>query len=468
MPGTVVMPEVSADPTQLTTRSRSQLIRVVAEAAPVGWTWRSFTWPAATLGVAVSVVAVFQPWQAAHSEGTHSPPITRAEVVRTVNVATPDQSTGGSVQLPATIRPWQVAALNARVSGYLKSWHAELGTKVEAGQLLAEIETPELDQEVAEGEAQAAEAAAAAVQAQAERTEAEAELNVSLAQLARVHAETELVKTQLARREKLVARGAVAQEEYDTFQRQYEARIADVRAAEADVARRRTSLDTRAAVIAARKATASSRQANVERLKELQSFQKIVAPFAGLVTQRRAEVGALVTPASEPLYVVEDLSRVRIQVNVPQTNAAQLQLGSTATIHVPESRQPATSATITRLAGAIDPKTRTMLAEIELDNTRAGLQPGSYAQVSLNTSTTNSVWTIPASTIQMRVEGPHVAIVNEYNQVDVKPITLGRDLGGRVQVTAGIAGGERLIINPTDDLVGGTNVKINDTRIAQK
>jgi len=209
--------------------------------------------------------------------GTAAPPAAPEESLRSVKVASPTPVSTSEVVLPATFQPWQTTTLYARVSGYLTAWHRELGSKVKAGELLAQIETPELDQELAEGQSLAAEARAAVVQAQAERIEAEAELRVAQAQLARSHAQIGLSKTLLDRREKLFTQRAVSQEDVDTFRSEVEARTAEVAAAEADVARRRTSLDTRAAIIAAREATARSRESNVERLKELQAFKKIVA-----------------------------------------------------------------------------------------------------------------------------------------------------------------------------------------------
>ncbi|MEX2026108.1 MAG: efflux RND transporter periplasmic adaptor subunit, partial [Pirellulaceae bacterium] len=318
-----------------------------------------------------------------------------------MSIARPAPAESASVVLPATIRPWQTTTLHARVSGYLTAWHRDLGSQVKAGELLAEIETPELDQELAEGEALAREADAAAVQAQAERTEAEAELQVAEAQLVRVQAEYELALSQLDRREKLAKRKAISQEEYDTFRRQFEARGADVAAAKSDVARRRVSLQTRAAVIQARQAAASSRQANVDRLGELQAFKRITAPFDGVITSRTAEVGMLVTAGTEPLFVVEDLSRIRVQVDVPQTYAMQISPGVKATVSLPESSAPPIKAEITRVSDSVNAASRTMLAEIELDNLTLGFQPGSYAQVTLVAPQNGTAWTIPTNTLSM-------------------------------------------------------------------
>jgi multidrug efflux pump subunit AcrA (membrane-fusion protein) len=377
-----------------------------------------------------------------------------------VNVDRPSPAATASVVLPATFRPWQTTTLHARVSGYLKAWHQDLGANVQAGDLLAEIETPELDQELAEGESLAREAAAAAVQAKAERVEAEADLKVAEAQLLRIQADAELVKSQLVRREKLLTTRAIAQEEYDTFFKQTEARVADVAAAKADVARRRANLETRAAIIEVREATAKGRRANVARLQELQTFKRIVAPFGGVVMRRTAEVGMLVTAGQESLFAIEDNSRVRVQINVPQTYSMQTKPGVAAVISVPETALRDVAATITRIAESVDAASRTMLAEIEVENGSHLLQPGSYAQVTLSMPQSGGQWTIPTNAVSMRVEGPHVAVVDERNQIELKRVSLGRDLGARVIVVDGIRGDERLVVNPSDDLVDGVNVRV--------
>ncbi len=383
------------------------------------------------------------------------------EATRTVKVARPTPASTANVILPATIRPWQTATLHARVNGYLTAWHREIGSSVKTGDLLAEIETPELDQELLEGEALASEAAAAVIQAKAERAEARADLKVAEAQLVRIQAETELAKSQLARREKLLATKAIARDDYDTFVTQVQAKAAEVAAAQSDVVRRRTNLETRSAIIAAREATAKSRQANVERLKELQIFERIVAPFDGVVTRRTAEVGMLVTAGKESLFTVEDMSRVRVQANVPQTYSLQTGRGTEATISVPESSLPAARGTITRSADSVDSASRTMLVEIELENAAHRYQPGSYAQVALTIAQDTANWTVPTNTVSMKVEGPHVAVVNNRNQIEIRRVVLGRDLGNRVVVSDGIQGDERLVVNPGDSLVNGAQIRVD-------
>jgi len=364
--------------------------------------------------------------------------------------------------LPATIRPWQTATLAARVSGYLRAWHRDLGAVVKAGDLLAEIDTPELDQELASAEALVHEASAAAVQARAERREAGAALNVAESALARVRAELELVKSQLTRREKLLAQRVITEEEYDTFFRQSQARQAEFAAAESEIGRLRSNLDTRDAIIGARDAAVKSRQSEVNRLQELQGFKRIVAPFAGTITRRTAEVGQLITAGKEPLFNLEDMSRVRVQINVPQTYAANSVPGVAARVSLPESNVAAVDAKITRSADSVDPGTRTMLVEIELANAADQFQPGSYAQVTLTAPQSGAEWTVPTNTLAMHASGPHVAVISDKNQIELRPVTLGRDFGRRIAITSGLRGGEQLVVNPTDDLTPGTRVRTSD------
>lgn len=433
--------------------------------------WKAFTGLAAIV-VVLTASALAQPWKS-HPSKLGAAGSSAADSLRMVNIDRPAPAARASVVLPATIRPWQITMLYARVSGYLGAWHNEIGTQVKAGDLLAEIETPELDQELVQAGALVLEAEAAVVQARAERAEAQADLKVAEAQLDRVQSDTALARSQLVRREKLLANRAVSLEEFETSSRQVEARTADVAAAESDIVRRRTNLETRAAIIEVREATAKSRRADVERLNELQTFKRIVAPFDGVVTRRAAEVGMLVTAGKEALFVVEDMRRVRVQLNVPQTYASETSPGIAASINLPESTGKAVAAMITRVAESVDSTNRTMLAEIELDNAAVRFQPGSYAQVTLTTKQDDSAWTIPANTLSMRVEGPHVAVVNDDDQIEIRPVRLGRDLGKRVVVVDGIRGDERLVVNPADDLVSGIRIQIGNSRegnheVAQK
>ncbi|HVX12317.1 MAG TPA: efflux RND transporter periplasmic adaptor subunit [Pirellulales bacterium] len=461
------MPIIPTTGAPATIGKRSQSIRAYQpRRKPQSWkTWLRNVWVWAAAVVAITGGASYGLLHARSSgkvaAGEDADGANRLKIVR---IARPEEAERAPVVLPATVRPWQTTTLHARVSGYLKAWHYDLGARVKAGDLLAEIDTPELDQELAEGKALAREAAAAAVQARAERTEADADLKVAEGQLARLKADLELVKSQLVRREKLVVNGAVTREEYDTFRKQTEARTADVAAAQSDVDRRRANLATRDAIIDVREATSKSRESNVGRLSELQTFKRIVAPFDGVVMRRTAEVGMLVTSGQDALFVIEDNHRVRVQVSVPQTYAGQTQPGVTAEIHIPEAATGDVSATVTRIAESVDPASRTMLAEIELENGGRRLQPGSYVQVQLTLPHAEVAWTIPSSALAMRVDGPHVAVVDERDQIAMKSVRLGRDLGSRVVVLQGISGDERLVVNPGEDLTSGSRVRVNEGR----
>jgi multidrug efflux pump subunit AcrA (membrane-fusion protein) len=421
----------------------------------------------AATGLLSAAAAFYQPWKSlsAESEADIS---AITDGTRTVTVGRPSLTASSNVVLPATIRPWQGTELHARVNGYLTRWHVDLGTRVKAGDLLAEIETPELDQQTTEAEAMVREAEAATIQARAERTEAQAELKVAESQLVRVRAETELARSQRTRSEKLLRNRALSQEDYDTSSTQLDVRAADVTAAESAIARRRSNLETRAAIIDAREATTRSRQANVNRLKEMQVFKRIVAPFDGVITRRSAEVGMLVTAGKEALFDIEDMDRVRVQVKLPQAYSMQARVGTVATVSVPESSAQALQAKITRVADSVDSSNRTMLAEIELDNSSGRFQPGSYAQITLTTAQSESQWTIPTNTLAMRVDGPHVALVNDQHKIEIRPVILGRDLGNRVLVVNGIQGQEQLVVNPSDDLATGLTVKVGSSEKSQQ
>ncbi|WP_010584475.1 efflux RND transporter periplasmic adaptor subunit [Schlesneria paludicola] len=407
----------------------------------------------AALGVA------FEPWKSTEATSVAAEHGAIA-TDRTVTVSRPTREATATVVLPASFRPWQVASLHARVSGYLAAWHKDLGDSVSAGELLAEIDTPELDQELMTARALVREAVAAVTQARAERVEAEADLKVAEAQVTRARSEVNLAKSQHVRRGELVAKNVISREEFETFTTQVETRTAEINAAESDVTRRRTNLETRTAIIEAREATVNSRQANVNRLEELQAFKRIVAPFDGVVTRRTAEVGMLMTAGQGSVFVIEDLNRIRVQLAVPQAFASLTHVGTVAGIRIPESLGSVVTAEVTRIADSVDSSSRTMLAEIELDNRDRRFQSGIYAQVTLNASQGNESWTVPTNVLAMRIDGPHVAVISDSNRIEMRRVRLGRDLGTRIVVTEGIKGHERLVVNPSDDLSDGLQIQV--------
>lgn len=427
--------------------------------------WKRFAGYAVAGGIAASAVgAGLRPWLQPRSVEAASQVVPAVEP-RQVTTTSPKQQTVSEVTLPATVEPFQSARLFSRVSGYVKAWHAEIGQDVKAGDVLAEIDTPELDQQLLQARADLGIARAAVAQSEAELGEALATLEEAEADGARSQADVELANTRLQRRQRLLSEQAATQEELDTALRDRDARQAERTASGASITRQKAAIGTRRAVIESRKAAVESAAANVRRLEELQSFQRVVAPFDGVVIGRTAEIGMLVSAGtgvtSDALYQLAQTDRVRVQVPVPQSEAAGVQVGTEVTVRVPEHPDQNLTATVTRTARSVDPVTRTLLAEIELPNPAGLLPPGIYAEVAVATQSPQSTWLVPTNTVRMQVEGPHVVVANERNQLEVRPVRLGRDFGRSVAVLEGVSGAERLVVNPTDDLREGTPVRVD-------
>ncbi len=365
--------------------------------------------------------------QAGHGQAVES----SQSRLRTVKVVTPEMGGGGTLTLPATLQPYQTTSLYTRVSGYLKSWKADIGTRVKAGQLLAEIDTPELD---------------------AQLESARATLLKSQATLVKDQAQDVLAQLDLGRAKDLMGKKAISQQEYDAAQ---------------------ATAKTAAATVQADESTIKANQADVVRLEALQSFQKVTAPFDGVITRRTAEVGMLVTDGGGPgntlLFQIVQDDVLRVQVQVPQTFAPFVKDGSTVQVTVPELPGKVFTAKVTRTASAVDPVSRTLTAEVELPNADGQLLAGSYAQVQFQ-GKQGSVLLIPANTLVMKVDGPHVAVVASGNSVHMQKVQLGRDLGTKLEVVSGLVGNERLVINPAADLAANETVAIADpgTAVASK
>jgi len=438
------------------------LSRSGSQRAPAGRRgWRSSAGYAVATGIAaVALGAGLRPWLTHRAGPDFS--VNSAGPLRAVTVVRPEQKTAGSVRLPATVEAFQNARLFARVPGYVKAWHVELGQHVTRGELLAEIDTPELDQELLQARADLSVARTAVTQAEAELREAEAALALTKADRARAQADLALAQSRLRRREALVEKNAATADDLDTATRDSEARQADLTASEAAITRQAATLETRKAIIDARKSSEESQAANVRRLEQLQSFRRIEAPYDGVVTQRRVEVGNLVsaTSAGEPLYEVAQVNRVRVQVSVPQSEAATVREGTPVTVRIPERPGQAVTAAVSRTSQSVDPATRTLLAEIEVPNTNGALSPGLYADVQFETEAPEAVWLVPANTVRMQVDGPHVVVATREGRLNVQPVQLGRDYGRHIAVLEGVSGTEQLVVNPTDDLRTGMNVEV--------
>jgi RND family efflux transporter MFP subunit len=337
--------------------------------------------------------------------------------VPAVIVAQPKKSAPGQeIVLPANVQAYRDAPIYARTNGYLKRWYVDIGARVKAGQLLAEIDTPEVDQQLH--------------QASADLSTAEANLH--------------LAEITASRYQGLLKSDSVSQQDADNA----------------------------AGDFSAKKAIVQSAQANLRRLQELQSFEKIYAPFAGIITARNTDIGQLIDsgsssgPKSE-LFHIAAPGKLRVYVNVPQIYSQAAKPGLKADLTLDEFPGRRFEGTLVRTADAIDSASRTLLVEIEVNNPTGELFTGSYAAVHLKLPGSVSTYTIPVNTLLFRGEGLRVAVVKD-NKADLIPVTLGRDFGSEVEVLVGLSGDENLVVNPPDSLVSGQPVRLAQNAAAPK
>jgi RND family efflux transporter MFP subunit len=332
---------------------------------------------------------------------------TDIEAVPTVAVIEPEHGTANQeLVLPGDIQAFFEAPIFARVAGYLKQWDQDIGAHVKAGQELAEIDTPDLDQQLRQAEADLAAAQA----------------NQKLAALTS-HRWQALVKTD-----------SVSQQETDEKAGAAEAKQADVAAA----------------------------QANVNRLQALEAFKRIVAPYDGVVTARETDVGALINVGSGPgpeLFRVADVHEMRIYVHVPQAMSGGITVGQEAELHLPQAPDKVFKAKVATTSLAINPTSRTLLVELHADNPDGALQPGTYAEVHFKLPAIPNVLRIPGSALLFRQNGLEVAILGANDKVTLKHVTVGRDLGTEVEIVAGLDAGDRVINNPPDSLAENDTVR---------
>ena len=336
--------------------------------------------------------------------------------------------------LPGSVQALTESPIFARSEGFLRKRLVDMGDRVTSGQLLATVEAPEVDKQVEQGQATLARAEAA-------HRQAAAALQQSNTQLA-------LAKVTAERWRTLFTRKVVSQQEADEKQAAYEARMADNDAARANVA-------------AAEETTAASR-ADLQRLREMKGFQEIRAPFAGVITARNTEVGALIRSGGSEgreLFRLAGIDTVRVMANVPQTNVPAIRVGLATVVTVTERPDVQFQGTIVRTANALDPATRTLLTEIHVQNSKHLLLPGMYAQVRLPQSENASNLVVRGDTVIVRADGPQVAVVTDQGMVHFQKIKLGRDYGANIEVIQGLKGGERLVISPGDEIQEGVIVK---------
>jgi RND family efflux transporter MFP subunit len=330
---------------------------------------------------------------------------TRDNAVQSVSVTQPSHGDAGTLVLPGRLQAWAQAPVYARTDGYLRRWYADIGTSVKAGQVLAEIDAPEVDQQLV-----AANAALATAQAQ-----------------------RDLAAVTAARWERLVSDNAVSQQE----------------------------ADERRGDFAARQAMRNEAQANVQRLRALTGFRRIVAPFDGVVTSRDTDVGALIAAGdgrATPLFTVADTRKLRLYVSVPQSLAAGIRPGLTARFTVPDQPDQVFEAQLVRSADAVDAQSGAMLVQLVFDNSAGRLKPGAYAQVTLDLqgpAAAASPLRVPSSALLFRKEGTAVAVVGPDNRVKVRPVRIARDFGASLELAGGLGAAEWVVNSPPDSIADG-------------
>ena len=333
---------------------------------------------------------------------------TNDQAVPTVAVTLPDaRALSPTIDLPGRLEAYYRAPIFARVSGYLKSWNTDIGARVKAGQVIAEIEAPDLDQQL--------------LQARAD--------------LASAQASAKLSEATLSRRKTLVASNFVSAQE----------------------------IDERTADLSNKNGSVKSGQANVERLEALAGYKKITVPFDGIVTARDTDVGALINAGGNSgpaMFVVSDISKLRVYVNVPQNYVPSIKIGAKAVIVVPEYPNRTFLATVEASSQAVDVSSGTTRMQLALDNTGGELMPGGYANVKLSLQREGVPLHIPSSALIFNQNGLRVATVGADDKVLFKTVTIARDLGKEIEIASGLAADDRVITAPPDGLSDGDPVRV--------
>jgi len=334
------------------------------------------------------------------------------------------QQSANEIVIPGNIQAYTAAPIYARTTGYVKAWYHDIGSHVNKGDLLAVIETPELDQQLA--------------QAKADLTTAQS--NAAIA------------KTTSDRYNDLISQNAVSQQDTDSAASQLQARTAEV----------------------------NSASANVHRLEQLQSFERIEAPFDGVITARNVDVGQLITStgstvtagsggvsSSKEIFDISAVHTLRVYINLPQVYSPDAKNGVTATLTLPQYPGRKFEGKLVRSSDAVDPTTRTLLAEVDVDNRSGQLLPGSYTEVHLHTIMPAPALIVPVSALILETDGLRVATVDAHSNAHLIRVSSGRDLGATVEILNGLAADQRVISNPPDSLIEGEKVRIVDPKKAE-
>ncbi|HEX4228099.1 MAG TPA: efflux RND transporter periplasmic adaptor subunit [Bryobacteraceae bacterium] len=340
------------------------------------------------------------------------------------------------VTLPGNMQAIEEAPIYARVSGYITHRYADIGDKVKAGQVLADIDAPELDQELMQARATAAHSIAMLGQARASLVQAQAKMT--------------LAKATLDRWVTLATRGVVSHQEKDQKQSDFDSAAAEVEALKSSVS--------------AAEADVAAQNANVHRLQDLTGFKHVSAPFAGVITTRNIDVGNLIEDGSDSstreLFHIAKFDTLRIMVNVPQPDAPLIHDGGLAFVQVTEFRGREFPGQIARTADSLDPNSRTLLTEVHIPNQEGILLPGMFTSVRFPLQQTAPAVVIPADVLIVDARGTQAATVDRSNVVHLLHLTLGRDFGATIEVVNGLQPGQRLIVNPPDTLTDGAKVDV--------
>jgi RND family efflux transporter MFP subunit len=345
-------------------------------------------------------------------------------------VAAKKASAMGDLVLPGNIQAVTEAPILARAEGYVQRRYVDIGDRVTAGQLMAEVEAPDLDQQVR--------------QAQASVEQAQADLARASAALEQGKANESIAKVTAMRWDNLVHRGAVSKQDNDQYQAQYQAQAANVRALER--------------AVDAAKGNIAAMQANVGRLSEMQGYLKVRAPFAGVVTLRNVDVGTLVNTGSTMLFRIAQTNLLRTYLNAPQSSASDVHVGQMASLATPELPERKFTGTVTRTANALDPASRTLLVEVQVPNPEGKLIPGMYVEVDLHLPRKDPPILLPSDTLSVRPEGTMVATLDSNNAVHFQHVVVGRDYGSDIEILSGLSAGQRVIANPNDAVQEGAKV----------
>ena len=359
------------------------------------------------LGLIVIGLAAYGIWRRHHNDEVLADTTQRDAAPSVIALPAKAGAPTDTFLLPGNVTAWSDAPIYARTSGYLTKWYFDIGAHVKKGDLLAEIATPELDQQVTQ----------------------------AVADLATAQANASNAKIQADRYKGLVTSDAVSRQDTDTFVTQ--------------------AASTQSAV--------NSAQANLDRLKQLQSFEKIYAPFDAVVTARNVDNGQLINTGTNELFHLQALSTLRVYTNVPEVYTASVKRGEKIPLTFPQFPGRTFDGALVRTADAIDPANRTLLVEIDIDNRKGELMPGSLAQVHFKAKAVGQTFVVPASALVFRSQGIRVATVVNSNVAHLVPVTIGEDNGATVEIIAGINANDRVIQDPPDSIIEGEKLNVESS-----